>query len=393
MVIVSFVVWRLYPTGADLIDVPLTAPVARGAIEDFVTASGEIQPIRVVSVGAQVSGQLKALHVGVGDRVEAGTLIAEIDSEVQEKEIAASLANLRGLETQLPASEASLDFAEANHRRQARLMEENATAEAQYDQAMAALAGAKAQLAQLKSSVEQSRIQIEAQRARLRYSRIEAPISGTVSEVHVEVGQTLNAAQQTPVILSIADISAMRVRSLVSEADVRRLEEGMPLYFTTLGTSGRRWHARLRQVVVSAQSLGNVIFYPALFEVGNEDGSLLPEMTAEVFFIVHSLEDVLTVPLSALTIPSEPGPPSASAMFMQASHPERSARGLTDAGDGSTIQKGTFAIAYVVDDAGNISERGLRIGVRDLVSAEVLTGLKEGEVVVIGAGEPAFDGR
>ena len=375
--------WFLYPKGSNEFEDPLTAPIVRGSIEDLVTASGELKPIRVVSVGAQVSGQLKALHVKVGDRVTEGVLIAEIDAEVQEKEIEASLANLRGLETQLPASRANLEFAEANFRRQSRLMEENATAEAQFDQAVSALAAAEAQILQLESNIEQSKVRIEAQQTLLRYSRIEAPISGTVSEVQVEVGQTLNAAQQTPVILNIADISSMQVRSYVSEADVRKLEEGMPVYFTTLGDQSRRWEANLREVLLSPQNRGNVIFYPALFEVSNEDESLLPDMTAEVFFILHSSQDVVVVPLAALTIPGELGTPSASALFVQGARPDlayppEQARETSE-------DKGTLAIAYVVDESGDISRRDLRIGARDLVSAEVLSGLQEGEQVIIGS--------
>ena len=383
IILTAGLAWGFYPRNTGEFQDPLVAPVVRGSIENLVTASGELRPIRVVSVGAQVSGQLKALHVKLGDRVTQGTLIAEIDAEVQEKEIEASLASLRGLETQLPASRANLEFAEANYRRQSRLMEENATAEAQFDQAASALAAAKAQILQLESNIEQSRVRIEAQQTLLRYSRIEAPISGTVSEVQVEVGQTLNAAQQTPVILNIADISSMQVHSYVSEADVRRLEEGMPVYFTTLGDRTRRWNASLRQILLSPQNRGNVIFYPALFEVNNEDESLLPDMTAEVFFVVESVEDVLVVPLAALTLPGEPGLPSASALFMQSARPDLSYQfGRAPTRD---LGEGTFAIAYVMDESGTISLRELAIGARDLVTAEVLSGLEEGEQVIIGS--------
>ncbi len=383
LVCLAGLAWLFYPKDSNDFEDPLIAPVVRGAIEDLVTASGELKPIRVVSVGAQVSGQLKALHVKVGDRVTQGDLIAEIDAEVQEKEVEASLAQLRGLETQLPASRANLEFAEANFRRQSRLMEENATAEAQFDQARATLAAAKAQILKLESNIEQSRMRIEAQKTLLRYSRIEAPISGTVSEVQVEVGQTLNAAQQTPVILNIADITSMQVRSYVSEADVRRLEEGMPVYFTTLGDQTRRWEANLSEVLLSPQNRGNVIFYPALFEVANEDESLLPDMTAEVFFVMQSAEDVLVVPLAALTIPSEPGTPSASAVFVRGARPDLADR--RGQAPGTSEEEGTLAIAYVVDDSGDIARRNLRIGARDLVSAQVLTGLEAGEQVIIGS--------
>ena len=390
IILVTALAWGFYPRNTGEFQDPLVAPVVRGSIENLVTASGELRPIRVVSVGAQVSGQLKALHVKLGDRVTQGTLIAEIDAEVQEKEIEASLASLRGLETQLPANQANLEFAEANFRRQSRLIEENATAEAQFDQAASTLASAKAQILQLESNIEQSRVRIEAQQTLLRYSRIEAPISGTVSEVQVEVGQTLNAAQQTPVILNIADISSMQVHSYVSEADVRRLEEGMPVYFTTLGDRTRRWNANLRQILLSPQNRSNVIFYPALFEVDNEDESLLPDMTAEVFFVVESAEDVLVVPLAALTFPGGSEPPSASALFIQSARPDLLYQPEQTQIEDNT--EDTSAIAYVLDDSGNISLRELRIGARDLVTAEVLSGLDESEQVIIGSHVEQPDG-
>ena len=383
IVLVATLVWGFHSRNTSDYISPLTARVERGSIKNLVTASGELRPIRMVSVGAQVSGQIKSLHVKLGDRVTRGTLIAEIDAELQEKAISASLANLRGLEAQLPASRANLDFAEANYRRQSRLMEVNATAEAQFDQAVAALAAAKAQFLRLESNIRQSNVRIEAQQSLLRYSRIEAPISGTVSEVQVEVGQILNASQQTPVILKIADISSMQVLSYVSETEVRRLEEGMPVYFTTLGDRNRRRNASLRQILLSPQYRGDAIFYPALFEVDNEDQSLLPDMSADVFFVVESAKDVLVVPLAALTFPSDIGPPSASALFIQSSRPELAYQAeRTEAGE--RLEE-TFAIAYVFDDSGNISLRKLRIGAIGLVAAEVLSNLSEGEQVIIGS--------
>ncbi len=381
-----FVLWLVLGGRGAAPEWPLIAPIARGTIENVVAASGELHPIRVVRVGAQVSGQIRSLHVQVGDRVVEGIVIAEIDAEPQEKEIEASRANLRGLEMQLPALEASLAFAEASLRRQERLMAESATAEAQYDQAVSSLAQARASLEQHRTSIAQSIASIEAQETRLAYSTIRAPISGTVSEVMVQVGQTVIATQQTPDILEISDISAMEVRAHVSEADVRRLTVGMPIYFTTLGDNSRRWHSELRQVLVSPVNRNGVIFYPALFEVGNSDGSLLPDMTAEVYFVLSSAEDVLVVPLAALTIPGEPGPPSASALYMQGIRPDLAlAAGAPRASNTAAQGEGTPAIAWAVDASGEIFRRELRIGARDLVNAEVLSGLAEGEQVVTGA--------
>ena len=385
------ITWLVLRNDNSDLESPLVTTIARGTIEDVVSAAGELKPFRVVSVGAQVSGQLQALHVKVGDFVQEGTLIAEIDSEIQEKEVEASLANLRGLETQLPASQAALEFAEASLRRQSRLMEENATAEAQYDQAVSALASARAQILQLGSNIEQSRVRIEAQQTRLRYSRIHAPITGTVSLVQVEVGQTLNATQQTPVILDISDTSSMQVRSYVSEADVRRLTEGMPVYFTTLGDARKEWHSELRQLLLSPQNRGGVIFYPALFEIDNPGGLLFPDMTAEVFFVINKIENVPVVPLAALTIPSDRAPPSAAAVVIQRTRPELAFRPKENTSEPEG--EGTLAIVYVVDEAGEISRREIRIGTRDLINAQVISGLREGEDVVLGERSESSSGQ
>ena len=205
---------------------PLFATVEFGNIENAVTAAGTLQPSKFVDVGAQVSGQLDKLFVDVGDVVAAGDLVAEIDATVQINRVEASRASLRAQEAQLSAREASLRLAEANAERQTRLMQEDATSQSDFDSAINSLASAQSGLVQLQSNIAQSRASLASDEATLGYSKIYAPIDGTVVTIEKKEGMTLNAAQQAPVIMRIADLTTMTVQAEVSEADVGKLQTG-----------------------------------------------------------------------------------------------------------------------------------------------------------------------
>ncbi|MDH3266364.1 MAG: biotin/lipoyl-binding protein, partial [Gammaproteobacteria bacterium] len=177
---------------------PLFATVEVGDIENAVTAAGFLQPSTFVDVGAQVSGQLEVLHVEVGDVVAEGDLLAEIDATVQFNRVEASRASLRALEAQLSAREASLKLATANAARQTRLMDDDATTAADFDNATNSLASAQSGLTQLQSQIAQSKASLASDEAQLGYTKIFAPAGGTVVSIDKKEGQTLNANQQTP---------------------------------------------------------------------------------------------------------------------------------------------------------------------------------------------------
>ena len=140
---------------------------------------------------------------------------------------------------------------------------------------------------------------LKADQALLGYSNIFAPMSGTVTAIPAKQGQTLNANQTAPLILTIADLSTMTVSTQVSEADVSRLKVGMDAYFTTLGSGERRWTGKLRQILPTPTVLNNVVLYTALFDVANPGRELMPQMSAQVFFVLAGAYDVVTVPVSA----------------------------------------------------------------------------------------------
>jgi macrolide-specific efflux system membrane fusion protein len=278
------------------------ATVQKGDIQDLVTATGTVQPRDYVDVGAQVSGQLKKLHVEVGSVVQSGDLLAEIDPTVFSATVEARRAGLRNQQATLKERESALVLATLQFNRQKNLAAEDATTTESLQLAEASLRSARAQIESVKAQIEQTESTLKADEATLNYARIYAPMSGTVVSVTARQGQTLNANQSAPTVLRIADLSTMTVQTQVSEAEVSKLRMGMEVYFTTLGSQGRRWYGALRKVEPTPTVTNNVVLYNALFDVPNNNQALMPSMTTQVFFIAASAEDVLVVPTAAVTM-------------------------------------------------------------------------------------------
>lgn len=337
---------------------PIIVTIERGQIENTVTATGTIQPGLWVDVGAQVSGQLQTLAVDVGDVVSEGDFLAEIDASVQANRVEASQAALQAEKAQRSARTAAVELARANLRRQKDLIDKNLTSQIDLDGAVNQLAAAESTLAELESRIVSMSASLASDEAQLAYSRIYAPMAGTVVVVATIAGQTLNAVQQVPTILRIADMTTMIVRADVSEADIGQVRVGMSTYFTTLGGRERTWHSTVDEIQPTPVIFNNVVFYPVLFSVPNEDGVLLPEMTAQVFFVVESVKDVLKVPVGAL----------------------RYSDGRSD-----------VATVSVVRDDGGQESRQVTLGITDRIYREVIDGLAEGEKVVAGIQDSGRD--
>jgi len=325
------------------------ATVQRGDLEDTVTATGILQPRDYVDVGTQVSGQLKTLRVEIGSKVKAGQLIAEIDPTVYLARVDADQAQLRTQQAQLQDRQAQLTLAEQQHDRQVSLMKDNATTEDALQTAEAALGSARAQIDVLKAEIDQTQSTLRGDQANLSYTKIYAPMSGTVVAQNAKQGQTLNANQQAPVIVRIADLSTMTVQAQVSEADVSSLRSGMPVYFMTLGDARKRWYGTLRQINPTPETVNNVVLYDALFDVDNRAGALMTQMTAQVFFVSTEAKGAVLVPVSALR-PKGANP----------------------------------AVVRVVKSDGSIEQRQVRVGLVSRVSAQILEGLEPGEQIVVG---------
>lgn len=338
--------WRAWALPADRGELPASASVQRAHLEDTVSATGTLQPRDYVDVGTQVSGQVKTLHVEIGDVVKKGDLLAEIDPAVYLAKVDADQAQLANLQAQLAERQAQSKLAEQKAQRQANMMREQATTAEAVQTAQAELESAKAQIDAIRAQIQQTRSSLRGDQANLGYTKIYAPMAGTVVTQAAKEGQTLNANQSAPIVLRIADLSIMTVQSQVSEADVSRLRPGMPVYFTTLGEQRKRWYGTLRQINPTPTVTNNVVLYDALFEVPNPDGALMTQMTTQVFFVVAEAKDALVVPVSALR---RTGPGKAT--------------------------------VNLLNSDGKVETREVTLGVSNRVSAQVLSGLEEGERV------------
>ncbi len=326
-----------------------TVTIERGNIELNVTALGNLQPRDYVDVGAQVSGQLEKLHVAIGDNVEAGKLLAEIDPQVLLSRVNASRAQLQAQKAQLSEREAELELSKHQFKRQENLLKEEATSEDAYQISLAAVKTKQAQIEALKASIEETESSIKGDEVTLGYTKIYAPMSGTIVDLTARQGQTLNANQITPIILRIADLSTMTVWTQVSEADVPKLKIGMQAYFTILGNPDKRWTGILRQILPTPEIINNVVLYTALFDVENKERELMTQMSAQVFFIIDSAQDVIIAPMSALRAEDK--------------------------------KAGRYS-ATVVTGKGLQTVREVKIGINNRVSAEVISGLKEADNIV-----------
>jgi macrolide-specific efflux system membrane fusion protein len=424
--------WLRWGPGAQAASPYITATIQRGDIEDQVAATGSLQPRDYVDVGAQVSGQLRKIHVEVGTEVKEGELLAEIDAETSMARVDASRAQLRSQQAQMAERELTLAKAERDLQRQKNLMAEEATTAETLQNAETAVRTARAQIQSLKAQMEQVQASMRVEEANLKFTKIYAPMSGTVVSVTARQGQTLNTNQSAPTLLRIADLSVMTVQTQVSEADVSKLRQGMPVYFTTLGGQGRRWYGELKKIEPTPVVTNNVVLYNALFEVPNNNRSLMTQMTAQVFFVVAEARGVLMVPMSALSIQrgapasapaaapaavpasaaaSTTAPTTAAAQAPAGERPRfdreafekmtpeerqrlrdqrRQAREQAAGGPGAA-PRGTRgprqAKARVMLEDGRIEEREITIGIGNRVHAEVLSGLAEGERVVAGTRE------
>jgi membrane fusion protein, macrolide-specific efflux system len=337
---------------AEAPQVTATATVELGDIEDSTTALGNLQPRDYVDVGTQVSGQLKTLNFDIGDTVEKGVLLAEIDPTVYQSKVDADRAQLLNLRAQLADKQAQLALAQQQYQRQIGLARASATSQDAVQSAEATQRSAAAQVDAIKAQIQQTESTLKGDEANLGYTKIYAPMSGTIVSQTSKRGQTLNANQQAPIIYRIADLSTMTVTTQVSEADVSKLRIGMDAYFTTLGQPEKRWYGKLRQVLPTPEILNNVVLYDALFDVLNPKGELMTQMSAQVFFISAAAKNVPVVQMAAL-------------------RPVRRGEG-----------RGTY-IARVLKDDGDIEERHVTVGVTNRVFAEIKSGLSVGEKVVL----------
>ena len=364
MLAAALAAWPLLTPGRDAYD---TVPVTRGDIESSVTALGTLQPRQYVDVGAQASGQIHKIHVDVGTEVKEGQLLVEIDPSTQTAKLDASRFAIDNLKAQLQEQGALHDLAQHKYRRQQHLAKGGATREEDVQAAQAEVRTTQARIDMFTAQIRQARASLRSDEAELGYTRIYAPMAGTVVALDAREGQTLNAQQQTPLILRIARLSPMTVWAQVSEADIGQVKPGMQAWFTTLSGGNRRWSSNVRQVLpvppkplnetgqgggspASKSGSDRVVLYTVLLDVDNHDQALMPEMTTQVFFVAGQARDVLLAPIVALQGTAE--------------------------SDRQT--------ARIVTANGKVEPREIRTGISDRLRVEIIDGVNEGDHLLIG---------
>jgi HlyD family secretion protein len=282
----------------------LTASAERGDMRSVILATGKVQPVSLVSVGTQISGTLKALYVDYNSVVTKGQLIALIDPESQEADLASASASLIAAEADVAEAQASMKNAAQNVARSRELYERDLIARSTLDSDEANLATAKARLAASRARVEQQRASVRKSKLQLGYTRIYSPVDGVVVTKSVDEGQTVAASFNTPTIAEIAeDLSRMQVEVNIDEADIGSVRDGQKVEFSVDAFPNRRFTGSVTQVRLSPTSENNVISYKAIVSFENEQvegQNLIPGMTANVTLIVEEKTDIVMVPNAAL---------------------------------------------------------------------------------------------
>lgn len=393
----------------------ITAEVTQGDIENSVLATGVLEATKMVSVGAQVSGQVKKMYVQLGDQVKQGQLIARIDSVRQENDLKTAEASIKNQMAQLAVKQANLAKVEAEYKRQQAMYAQDATSRSELESALASYKTAQADITAINAQIEQSRLTLATAKEDLGYTQIVAPMDGTIVAIVTEEGQTVNANQSAPTIVKLAQLDTMTIKAEISEADVMKVQEGQSVYFTTLGDSETKHYATLRQVEpapdsintesnsTSTSSSSTAVYYNALFDVPNEDGKLRIDMTAQVYIILDEAKNVLTIPSAAVQTSNRPqrraqSPDSDTIQANNAAAPADAKQGenktdrpkrleLTEAEKALVKQgKATVSMVRVLQADGSAKPQPVLIGLNNRVTAQVIRGLNQGDKVVIADG-------
>ena len=355
--------WLAWPSKAP--EPVLTAEVTRQDVEQTVLASGVLQAIEQVDVGAQVSGQVTYLAVEAGQKVKQGDLLAEIDPLIAQNNLKTAEADLASRRAQLKIKQAQLKQNELSWRRQQQMFRQEASSRADLENAEAQLAVTRAELQGALAEVDNAQIKVERAKTELGYNRIQAPMDGTVVSIVTRQGQTLAASQTVPTLLKLANLETMTVKAQISEADVTRVKAGMPVYFTLMGDPDTRYHGTLRTVELAPTNINEqatsttatnnaAVYYYALFDVPNPDHTLRVAMTTQVTIVLGERKQVLTIPQTAL---------------------------------GKKLGENEYEVTLLKEDDQKETRR-IKTGMKDDIKVEVVSGLSEQEKVTLNQGSP-----
>lgn len=337
----------------------ITRKARLGTMVDSVLATGTLEPSRLVSVGAQVSGQIQTIYVSLGDHVSKGQVLAEIDPSTQLNAISDAKSNVANLKAQMAAQEAELKKSELALARQERLRKANATTAEALEAARSLVSVNRADLVALGARLDQAVIAEDTARIDLDYTKITAPMDGTVISIPVKAGQTVNAVQSAPTIVKLADLDTMTVRAEVSEADIVRIRPGQKVHFSILGEPDHRYETTVRSIEPAPRGIdttdrlentNNAIYYDALFDIANPDGLLRTWMTVEATIVTRTVENALIIPSAALNGPDE---------------------------------EGKYTVKTLTPE-GKVEEVPVEVGINTNLETQIRSGLSEGQSVIIG---------
>ncbi len=335
----------------------LTAQAKRGDIAQSVEATGEVFAANLVDVGAQVSGQIDKLFVKVGDKVKAGDLIAQIDSVKQRNTLSQQEAALESYKAQLNSTKIALGVAKSQYEREKKLYKNKATTSESLENAKSSFSTKEAAVKEFQAKIKQTQIEIDTAKTNLGYTKIVAPLDGTVVSVPVEEGQTINAVQSTPTIAMIADLSKMEIKMQISEGDVVQVKAGNRVEYFILSDVNRKFNATLSSIDPGLTTLSDgtykasgsgssAIYYYAKLFVDNSQEVLRIGMTTQNSIIIQEAKDAIFVP--SLAVKTQEGQ----------------------------------SVVYVKKDK-EVEKRVVKTGVVSSVNTQILSGVEEGEEVVI----------
>ncbi|MEW6751348.1 MAG: efflux RND transporter periplasmic adaptor subunit [Candidatus Latescibacterota bacterium] len=355
--------------------------VTRGDLESVVSGTGTLSAVGTVEVGTQVSGTIDQLYADFNDHVRAGQLLARLDTSA----LAASLRD----------AEAALARARAEHSRAVDQYDRNVPLAAQGFISDLDLRSLATQVETARAGVQSAEAGVWRGRTNLEHARIHAPIDGTVIQRSVQAGQTVAASLQAPTLFVIAqDLARMEILALVDESDIGQIRPGQEARFTVQAYPERVFHGRVSQVRLQPQTVQNVVNYTVVVEAGNEDGVLLPGMTATVDFVVERVADVLRAPAAALRLqPTD----EMLAQVRPGSGEHRTWAPQAGQGSGGKVPR-----LWYLDEGGRLAVVPVRTGATDGVNTAVeplprspdgqAPALGEGMRVITGLVTPA-DGR
>ena len=347
--------------------------VEKGDVTQTVSANGTLNPVVLVSVGTQVSGTVKKLYVDFNDKVEKGQPLLELDDALLSAQVRQSEANLAN-------AGAALELAQANEARMKTLFAQEYVSKQEYQQSLQSLKSATAQQAL-------ARAQLEKDRVNHGNTTIRSPVTGVVVDRVVDLGQTVAASFQTPVLIKIAqDLSDMRIDTSFAEADIGNLREGQKARFTVDAFPSRNFTGEVQQIRLNPTNQQNVVTYNVRVNVANPELVLLPGMTAYVNIAVQKGEKVLLVPNAALRFkPADAAdkkpengqkPASTAAPGTPPAGAPGEKKGKKRDGQSGTV--------YVLE-GDEIKPVSVQLGITDNRNTEVVGGeLKEGDRIVLG---------